>query len=285
MHVPFRIVDVFTDRPLAGNQLCVIPEPAGLSGDDMLALAREIGFSETTVVTQASGDRYAMRIFTPGGELPFAGHPTLGTAFVLAAEGLITTPATQVVAAGEFLVEVDLASARARMHQHPPEFGPEVGSRPRVAAAVGLPVAGLHPDLVPLAVSTGLRHLIVPAADAAAVEGARPDFDPLQELVAEVGADGLYLFAMTGDRTARARFFAPELGISEDPATGSAAGPLGAYLSEHGVGGMPGRLLVLQGEEVGRPSLLEVDVDRNADAWHVVVGGGVFVVGRGAFEL
>src|SRR5207245_1586897 len=88
MEVPFRLVDVFTDRPLAGNQLCVVPEtPPGLKSELMQALAPEIGFSETTFVTEAGGDRYAMRIFTPGMELPFAGHPTVGTAFLLAAEG------------------------------------------------------------------------------------------------------------------------------------------------------------------------------------------------------
>jgi len=87
VNVPFRLVDVFTLRPLSGNQLCVVPEPIDVDEETMQALAREIGFSETTFVTEAAGDRYAMRIFTPGQELPFAGHPTLGTAFVLVSEG------------------------------------------------------------------------------------------------------------------------------------------------------------------------------------------------------
>jgi trans-2,3-dihydro-3-hydroxyanthranilate isomerase len=112
VEIPFRIVDVFCERPLEGNQLCVVPDPVGLDGATMQALAREIGFSETTFVTEASHDRYGMRIFTPGQELPFAGHPTIGTAFVLAAEGRITPPATQVVEAGEYPVSVDVAAAR-----------------------------------------------------------------------------------------------------------------------------------------------------------------------------
>jgi trans-2,3-dihydro-3-hydroxyanthranilate isomerase len=123
MRVPFRLVDVFTPQPLAGNQLCVVPEPGDLDDRMMLALAQEVGFSETTYVTEAGGDRYGMRIFTPVSELPFAGHPTLGTAFVLASESRISSPATQVVAAGEIPVEGrrrrrlrvdDAAAARAR---------------------------------------------------------------------------------------------------------------------------------------------------------------------------
>src|SRR5712692_4935181 len=138
MRVPFRLVDVFTDRPLAGNQLCVIPEPVDLPVGVMQALAREIGFSETTFVTEASGDRYAMRIFTPGTELAFAGHPSLGTAFVLVAEGRVTNPVTQSVAAGDFPLTVDLAGRSARMRQLAPVFGTRVADRAAAAAAVGL---------------------------------------------------------------------------------------------------------------------------------------------------
>src|SRR5919201_6361036 len=101
MRLPFRMVDVFTARPLAGNQLCVVPDGGGLPPELMQALALEIGFSETTFVTTAAEDSYEMRIFTPGAELPFAGHPSLGTAFVLVSEGRVRSPATQRVAAGE----------------------------------------------------------------------------------------------------------------------------------------------------------------------------------------
>src|SRR6266480_4211134 len=118
MRIPFRLVDVFTDRPLAGNQLCVVPEaPTGLDPALMQLVAKEIGFSETTFVTGASGERYSMRIFTPDRELPFAGHPTLGTAFVMVSEGRVQTPAIQEVAAGDVPVEVDLESGFAWMRQ------------------------------------------------------------------------------------------------------------------------------------------------------------------------
>jgi trans-2,3-dihydro-3-hydroxyanthranilate isomerase len=283
----FRLVDVFAERPLAGNQLCVVLGAAGLDPDLMQSLAREIGFSETTFVTEAGGDRYAMRIFTPGMEMPFAGHPTLGTAFVLVSEGLVSSPATQVVAAGEFRVDADPAAARAAVRQHPAAFGATVGPADRVAAAVGLSGEDLHPAWVPRAVSTGIAQLMVPAAGADAVVSARPDPVAIQDLLDEAGADSFYLFAETGPGTAKARMFATDLGVAEDPATGGAAGPCAAYLAEHGGAGLPGigRLAIRQGEEIGRPSLLEVDVEREGDEWIPTVGGGVHVVGRGAFTL
>jgi trans-2,3-dihydro-3-hydroxyanthranilate isomerase len=281
----FRLVDVFTERPLAGNQLCVVPEPpADLTPDWMQALAREIGFSETTFVTQASGDRYRMRIFTPGRELPFAGHPTLGTAYVLVSEDRVTTPGVQEVAAGEVPVEVDVASEVAWMRQLPARFGRELADRDRVARAVGFQPADLDPGLPPQVVSTGLEQLMVAARSEDEVARAAVDTRTLTAVVEEAGADGLYLFAITADG-AKARYFGPGVGVDEDPATGSAAGPLGAYLAERGAGGMPGRLLIRQGEELGRPSLLEVEVMRDGGAWRVRVGGGVRVVGRGEFDL
>jgi trans-2,3-dihydro-3-hydroxyanthranilate isomerase len=286
VEIPFRLVDVFTDRPLAGNQLCVVPQVVeGLDTVGMQAVAKEIGFSETTFVTEAAGDRYAMRIFTPDAELPFAGHPTLGTAFVLVAEGLISSPATQVVAAGEFRVEVELEKESARVLQGPPSFAAEVRGREAMARAVGLEESDLHPDLMPQVVSTGLPHLMTPAASVDAVVRARPTAE-VRDVLEGVGALALYLFAVTGDGQAKARSLtSPSIGISEDPATGSAAGPLGAYLARHGLAGLPGKLLIHQGEEIGRPSELHVDVRANGDSFDVWVEGGVVIVGRGVFEL
>ena len=254
--VPFRLVDVFAPRPLAGNQLCVVPEPVDLNDGTMQALAKEIGFSETTFVTESDGDRYAMRIFTPAAELPFAGHPTLGTAFVLVSEGRVSSPATQVVAAGEIPVEVDL----------------------------GLRVEDLHPDLPVRTVSTGLPPTIVPLRDAETLRRAVRNAAGVAEAVAASGGEDLYLFAVT-EEGVTARMFDAELGVGEDPATGSAAGALGAYLAEHEVAGMPGSVLIRQGAQVGRPSELFVEAGREDGAWRVRVGGGVHVVGRGTFEL
>lgn len=279
MEVAFRLVDVFGTGPFSGNQLCVVPEGQGLDGRTMALLAREIGFSETTFVTGAGGDRYAMRIFTPGGELPFAGHPSLGTAFVLVAEGRVASPAVQVVAAGEFPVEVDLAASHASLTAAPAPAGPEV-DRGTAAAAAGLDVDDLDPELPPRVASAGLPFLVVPARDAAAVARARPGAPALGPLLAEVGADGLYLLAPAGEGGFRARMFDATLGIGEDPATGAAALAAGAYLLAEG---SARRFVVRQGEEVGRPSVLEVETTK--DPPRVRVGGQVHVVGDGRFRL
>ena len=284
MRIPFRLVDVFCERPLAGNQLCVVPEPVEIDDAMMQALAKEIGFSETTFVTEAGGDRYAMRIFTPGQELPFAGHPTLGTAFVMVSEGRVTSPVTQVVKAGEIPVEVDTELGFARMRQLPPVFGPPFEDRAAVAAAAGLTADDLRPDLPIQTVSTGLPPLIVPVRDLETLRRARRDGHLIGEVVKRSGGEELYLFAET-DGGVTARMFDWELGVGEDPATGSAAGPLGAYLAKHGLAGMPGTVQIRQGEQVGRPSVLEVEVQPEGDSWAITVGGGVVIVGRGEFEL
>jgi trans-2,3-dihydro-3-hydroxyanthranilate isomerase len=282
--VPFRLVDVFTAKPLSGNQLCVVPDPIELDGSAMQALAKEIGFSETTFVIEAAGDRYAMRIFTPDAELPIAGHPTLGTAFVLVSEGRVTSPGTQTTAAGDVPVEVDVASNTAWMTQPPVEFGRVFDDRALIARAAGLGLDDLEPDLPIQSVTTGLLWTIVPVRDADRLSRAQRDGRALEEVVAISGDEGLYLFAMT-DAGATARMFDAGHGIGEDPATGSAAGPLGAYLAEHGLGGMPGSILVRQGERVGRPSELHVEVRDEGGRWRVRVGGGVHVIGSGAFRL
>ena len=281
---PFRIVDVFTPRPLAGNQLCVVPEPVELDAAGMQAIAREIGFSETTFVTEAGGDRYAMRIFTPGSELPFAGHPTLGTAFVMVSEGRVTSPATQVVAAGEIPVQVDLEAGFAWMSQLPAAFGPSFEDRELIAGAIGLGVDDLRDELPIDTVSTGLRITVVPIRDLERLRRAVRDETRTREAVSRSNADCLYLFAVT-DEGVTARMFDAEMGIGEDPATGGAAGPLAAHLAEHGLAGMPGSVTIRQGEQVGRPSELHVVAEREGDAWRVRVGGGVHVVGRGEFDV
>jgi trans-2,3-dihydro-3-hydroxyanthranilate isomerase len=284
VRVPFRLVDVFTERPFAGNQLCVVPDAADLDARTMQMLAREIAFSETTFVSEAHGARYRMRIFTPEAELPFAGHPTLGTAFVLVSESRVTSPLTQVVAAGEVPVEVDVERGFAEMRQLPPEFGDEVFDVDSIALAVGLSTKDLHQELLPQVVSTGLGHLMVPAVDVAAVEHAKPDPARVAGVMTDTGSDGIYLFALD-QRGAKARLFASGVGIAEDAATGSAAGPLGAYLASRELGGLPGSLVVRQGEEIGRPSELHVSVYPDGESWRVTVGGGVAIVGEGAFEV
>ncbi len=287
MRVPFLMLDVFADSAFAGNQLCVVPEtPPGLDTDTMLVLAKEIGFSETTFVTATRRDGYDVRIFTPENELPFAGHPTLGTAFALASEGLIGTDVVQRCTAGEIPVMVDLERMRATMRQLPPVFGPEYADREATAAAAGLSADDLVDDLPIVPVSTGIAHLMVPVRDEAALRRASRDDRGCARVCEAAGdAESLYLFTVRGHGDVMARMFDRWLSIGEDPATGSAAGPLGAYLSEHRLAGMPGSCVVAQGELTGRPSFLSVAVAPGDDWWVVQVGGGVRRVGSGAFEL
>lgn len=284
VNVAFRLVDVFTPRPLGGNQLCVVPDAGELDDGEMQAIAKEIGFSETTFVTEAAGGRYAMRIFTPGRELPFAGHPTLGTAFVLVSEGRVSTPATQVIAAGEIPVEVDVEANTAWMTQLPAEFGPIFRDRELIASAIGLTTADLDPDRPVRTVSTGLPTTIVPVRNLDTLRRATRNERLVGEAVRASGGQDLYLFAPTAEGVT-ARMFDSEFGIGEDPATGSAAGPLGVYLAEDGDLDTTRRLSIRQGEQVGRPSELHVEARREDGAWRARVGGGVHIVGRGAFEL
>jgi len=252
----------------------------------MAALALEINFSETTFVTATRPDGYDVRIFTPYSELPFAGHPTLGTAFVLAGGGETGSSLVQVCGAGEVPVEVDLARGRATMTQLPAVFGAEVFDREAVAEAAGLRPDDLVGDLPVVPVSTGIAHLMVPVRDEATLRRASRQ-DAAAAVCAGAGdAEALYLFVVRSDGDVMARMFDRDHGISEDPATGSAAGPLGAYLTAHRLAGMPGRVTIAQGEMVRRPSFLHVQVTAQpTEAGAISVEGAVRAVGDGVFRL
>jgi trans-2,3-dihydro-3-hydroxyanthranilate isomerase len=251
----------------------------------MQSLALEIGFSETTYVTAVRPDGYDVRIFTPEEELPFAGHPTLGTAFTLASEGTIGADVVQRCGAGDIPVRIDVSAGRATMTQLPPVIGPAFEDREVVAAAAGLDTADLAEGSPIVPISTGIAHTMVPVRDDEALRRAARDDRRCAETCERIGAESLYLFAVRGAGDVRARMFDKGASIGEDPATGSAGGPLGAYLSIHQLAGMPGRVVIAQGEQVGRPSFLHVDAAADGDSWSIGVGGGVRPVGDGAFEL
>ncbi len=286
MEVGFRLVDAFTEIPFQGNRLCVVPEtPDGFSTEQMKMLALETNFSETTFVIESHADGYRMRIFTPDAELPFAGHPTIGTAYTLASEGRTSPETVQTTALGDIPVEVDLRRGFAWMTQHPPVFGPEFRDRLVVAEAAGLGPDDLHPDLPMQVISTGLGPLIVPIRDEATLRRAERHESACRRATAASGGECLYLFAIRGDGDVMARMFDASLGVAEDPATGSAAGPLGVYLASRGLAGMPGGAVIAQGELVGRPSFLHLDISPDGDSWNVRVGGGVRIVGEGVFRV
>jgi len=286
VEIGFRLVDVFTEVPFAGNQLCVMPDPpADLDSATMALLAQEIGFSETTFVTAIRPDGYDVRIFTPNDELPFAGHPTLGTAFTLASEGRLSANAVQTSAAGDVPVDVDLGGGIAWMQQLPPVFGEPFAARDAVACAAGLASSDLVDGLPIVAGSAGIPHLMVPVRDEPTLRRAVKDQAGCSAVCAAAGAEALYLFVVRADGDVMARMFDRWPAIGEDPATGSAAGPLGAYLAAHRLAGLPGRATIAQGEMVGRPSFLHLDVRSDGNPFTVKVGGGVRIVGEGSFRV
>ncbi|HEV2785509.1 MAG TPA: PhzF family phenazine biosynthesis protein [Solirubrobacteraceae bacterium] len=277
-------LDVFTDIPLVGNQLAVVHDADGLADETMLAFARETRLSETTFVQSPGepGADYRIRIFSPPGELPFAGHPSLGTAVAVArVRGQSKVRYVQQTRAGLQPVEVqrDGDHAQASMLQEPPRFG----ARPSpadVLAAAGLPISAGDPQLEPQVVSTGFAHLMIPLKDRAALAAAAPMRDAMSALLEPIDAMVLYLAAIDIDaRVAHARgFFVDPAGVTEDPATGSAAGPLLAYLHERdGID----ELVVHQGIEMGRPSRIDC-------AWaddRPRVSGAVVVIADGHVSL
>ena len=283
MKVSFVTCDVFTDRPFTGNPLLVVPDARGLTTAQMQAIAREINYSESTFVLPAKDETHAywQRTFVPVKEIPYAGHPTVGTACVLAALGKVAAeagdgvvPVTIEVGFGPLNLELLKEGgrvARVVMEQGKPEWtAPVAGNdvKGKIAAALGVPFDTLHPDLPVQAVGTGNTFLMVPLVSVAAVSSALADTRMLNHVEKELGVLGLLFFAFDATPAGvrlRARMFAPGAGVPEDPATGSAAGPLGVYLALHGVlpGGVAdgrGRFSIDQGVEMGRPSVLDVTV-------------------------
>jgi trans-2,3-dihydro-3-hydroxyanthranilate isomerase len=293
-------LDVFTDQVLTGNQLAVFLAPTGLSDEEMQLIAREVNFSESTFVfpPESGGTDFRVRIFTPGRELPFAGHPTVGTAFALARAGKIA-PGTKRVVLGEGIgpVPVDLeweeASLRfAWMYFREPTFGKTIDDVEAVARALGIEASDIRSTGLPAQeVSCGLPFLFVPAAPRAAVDRAELDRGSMGALLEPLALArfGVFLFSKEpggDDATVYSRMLSFD-GV-EDPATGSASGPLGAYLVHHGV--VPKEkareILSRQGVKMGRPSRVYVSVGLEGDVIREVrVGGGSAYVGEGTILL
>ena len=286
--------DVFTDRRFEGNQLAVFPDAFGLSARTMQKIAREIGFAETTFVSDAerSDSDVRMRIFTPGTEMPMAGHPVVGSTFALARLGRIGRERNEWV----FGLNVGPTSVAlewtgdgltfAWMTQRLPSFGPTFEDVGNVARALGVREQDIRDTGLPVEqVSCGVPFVMVPMATRAAVDRAQPDGSLL--------TFEAYLF--TTDRTGAAdaahtysRMFAPSLGVFEDPATGSASGPLGSYLVHHSaVTPERARSLVnLQGVKLGRPSWIHISIDSAAgQISRVRVGGTATFIAEGTMEV
>lgn len=293
--------DVFTDTRFGGNQLAVLPDARGLTDGQMLAIAREFNYSESTFVFPADDPRHArrVRIFTPGGEVPFAGHPTVGTAFVLAAIGEIPLagPETRIVLeekVGPVPVLIRAEDGVPVFSQLSvamlPEVGPPLPTREVLAATLGLAADDLLGGAwQPQVVSCGLPFAFVPLRDRAAVARARLRPDLWEQSLAGTPGAMVMVFAMDAEHPGhdvRARMFAPGLSVPEDPATGSACAALGGYLAARD--GREGTLrwVVEQGYEMGRPSLLEVEADRRGGTVTAVrVGGSTVMVCEGTMRV
>ena len=302
MQVAFEQVDVFTERLFAGNPLCVVPDGTGLSPEQMQAIAREMNLSETTFVLPPTDPQaaYWMRIFTPAKEIPFAGHPSVGTAFVMASAGRfpLREPVTHIyqqVGIGTLPLDIEVANGtpgRVIMTQGKATFGAVLRDWSLIAEALGVDASTLTKSALPAqVVSTGLAHLMVPLPSLDTAGRLRPNFSALDSLLQAAGALGCFGFCLQAtapDIFAHARMFAPGAGVPEDPATGSAVGPLGAYLAVHGV--LPKgqtSFTVEQGLEMGRPSRLWVEVSRDATGMPTTirVGGTTIPVIRGTIHV
>jgi trans-2,3-dihydro-3-hydroxyanthranilate isomerase len=275
----YVVVDVFTDTPLTGNQLAVFTDARDLDADTMQRLAREMNFAESVFVLPKEGDGHVrIRIFTPANELPFAGHPVLGTAFALAGPlqlGLIRLE----TGVGVVPVELEREGARisfGRMEQPVPRWEP-FDATDELLAVLAVEGSQLPVELYHL----GPTHVYVALERPEQVAALAPDFGAL----ARVTTAGVNCFAPSGGRW-KTRMFAPAHGVPEDAATGSAAGPLAVHLARHGRIGFGEEIEIEQGVEIGRPSKLYARVDGSAERIErVEVGGAAVIVARGEFRL
>ena len=297
----FYTTDVFTTDRFGGNQLAVFPDATGLDPALYQDIAREFNFSETTFVLPPADPKHTkkVRIFTPGGELQFAGHPTVGTAVVLAHIGAVKLNGdeTKIVleeGVGPVPVTIrdmskDTGFAQLSVAKLP-EKGPTPPSMKDLARCLGLNPDEMHPSLPAEAWSCGTQFLIVPVKNRAALAKARPVMDPWDEVLGKYATNKVFFFCDEPEQKGshfRARMFAPSVGVPEDPATGSAVAGFGGYVAsrdKRADGTL--RWRIEQGFEMGRPSLLDLEVDKkNGAATAVRVGGGAVIVSKGEFYI
>ena len=299
----YHLVDVFTDRAFGGNPLAVVTNGRGVSDETMQAVAKEFNLSETTFVLPPDDPRHdwRVRIFTPASELPMAGHPTVGTAFVLAREHLIPRAEREVniifeEGVGPVPVRVEYDDGGepsfAEMSQPLPKFGPRLDDRRAVAAMLSLEESDIEADLPVEIVSCGVPFLYVPLRSLDAARRARPRVDLIERVAQEHGVPN-EIFDFTRETegaysTVHSRMFAPVIGITEDPATGAASGPLGSYLVRYGL--VPcdpaADIVSEQGIEMGRPSYIKIRIERRGEEiTSVKVGGQCHFMGEGIIEV
>jgi trans-2,3-dihydro-3-hydroxyanthranilate isomerase len=295
--------DVFTDRKFEGNQLAVFHDARGLTSEQMQVITKEMNFSECTFVLPAEtpGTDVRMRIFTPGSELPMAGHPVIGSTFALTELGVIMPGRDRFVfglGVGPTKVELTWEDDRlsfAWMDQGLPDYREPASPRPDIIRAVGLDASAVDQTGLPLEeISCGNAFMIIPVRTRAAVDAAEADLAAMRRLTSafprgHVGALFFSSEAVDADVTTYSRMFAPSAGVVEDPATGSAAGPLACYLVKHGLVQRSelNDMVNLQGVAMGRPSRLHMRItqDDSGAISRVQVGGKAVRIGEGQIDL
>ncbi len=281
----YTVADVFTDTPLEGNPVAVFTDASGLSAEVMQRAARELNLSESVFIFRSDGPHahLKVRIFTPSTELPFAGHPVLGAAFVVGRA--MGSPVVR-LECGLGVVPVTLIRPDGGGEPVYGEMEQPIPSTESFPAAdellAALGVEQGRDGLLPIeAYRNGLAHVYVELANEDAVAALRPDIGALERL----GTYGISCFAGSGEHF-KTRMFGPALGVVEDPATGSAAGPLAVHLARHGRVAFGTEIEIVQGVEIGRRSVLRARVDGAPDAIErVVVGGSAVIVARGEYRL
>ncbi len=297
----YCLVDVFTERAFGGNPLAVFTDARGLSPGVMQALAKEFNLSETTFVLppQRPENDFQVRIFTPATEMPMAGHPTVGTAFVLVRKGLVqmAEPATALIfeeGIGDIPVTITTQanhSLAIQMRQPLPSFGARFTDRAAIAELLSLSPEDLDATLPLEVVSCGVPFLYVPVKSLAAMRAIQLRRDVWERVLGDFVTSQVFVFAReveTPGATVHSRMFAPGLGVTEDPATGAASGPLGCYLVRHKLVENAGSVEILseQGLEMGRPSFVQIKIDSSAgEISGVYVGGQCHFIGEGVIEL
>jgi len=297
----YHLVDVFTDRAFGGNPLAVVTNGRGIEPELMQSIAKELNLSETTFVLPPENPEndYHVRIFTPAAELPMAGHPTVGTAFILAREHMIELGSDEITiqleeGVGTVPVELNFKDGQPDliwMQQPLPRFGPRFDDAGIIAEMLSIAPEAIE-TLWPIeVVSCGIPFLYVPLKNLEAIRATRLRLDVWEKTLRSAGVSGVFVFTKETElpgSSVHSRMFAPGLGITEDPATGAASGPLGCYLVRYKVFPLTERaeLTSEQGIEMGRPSIIKIVIEQEAgEMTRVRIGGQCRFMGEGYLEV
>jgi trans-2,3-dihydro-3-hydroxyanthranilate isomerase len=297
MELVYYIVDVFTDKPFGGNQLAVVPHAEGIDEPMLQQIAREFNFSETSFVfpPENAENDCRLRIFTPAIEVPTAGHPTIGTAYILLSEGILSPrqPGKAIFEEKVGKIGISYVFSDGSIHdigmtQPLPVFGPSHDNLETIASVLSLPVDAIDKRYPIQSVSCGNNFLFVPVKRLSDLTVIKLRADLLEKHKEEMDSTELYVFStqtLYPDSTTHGRMFAPLFGIAEDPVTGSASGPLGCYLVRHGIS--DGRAIICeQGFEIGRPGIVNVHIETARGAiTSVFVSGNAVKISQGVFYL